>query len=138
VHIQRDALEGYAMPRIIVEVNMAKYKSIDMSSDEALRLLKKIAEITGKLTTDMQETMRYIRNFDEFYDYMRKKFKDYIAPPHKPDDYIKGNAVIDKVKLYKKDDERRVVIVFDRRICVETIVEALRELGYDVEIKKAF
>ena len=126
------------MPRIIVEVNMAKYKSIDMSSDEALRLLKKIAEITGKLTTDMQETMRYIRNFDEFYDYMRKKFKDYIAPPHKPDDYIKGNAVIDKVKLYKKDDERRVVIVFDRRICVETIVEALRELGYDVEIKKAF
>lgn len=130
--------EGESMSKVIVEVDMAKYKSVDMPAQDAIKLLEKIAEITGKMTPDMQETIRYIRNFDEFYEYMRKKFKDYIAPPHRPDDYIKGNAVIDKVKLYKRDKEKHVVIIFDRRVSVEAIVEALKGLGYDVEIKKAF
>lgn len=126
------------MQRVVVEVDMAKYKMVDLPGDEALKLLEKIGEIRGGLTPDMQEVIRYIRNFDEFYTYMRKKFKDYIAPPHKPEDYIRGAVVVDKIKLYKEDEEKRVVIVFDRRVDVDIIVDALRALGYKVEIKKVF
>ncbi|BEP17550.1 hypothetical protein PYJP_09020 [Pyrofollis japonicus] len=123
---------------IILEVDFAKYKSVKLPRDEAIELLEKISEMLGKTPNDIQETLRYLKNFDEFYEYMRKKFKDYLAPPHKADDYIKGEAIVDKVKLIKEDDKPYAVIIFDRRISVDLLVNALKALGYEVEVKKAF
>ncbi len=125
--------------KVTVEVDLAKYKYVDLPAEEALKLLEIISEEFGRRTQDVMEAIRYIRNFEEFYEYMRKKFKDYIAPPKKPDDFIKGVVVVDKLKLYKSEGgERRVVIVFDRRFDLEKLKEALKKLGYEeVEVKKA-
>ncbi len=124
--------------RVQLRIDLAKYKSVDLTVDDALRLLDKLVEKLGRSTTDIDETRRYLRNFNEFYEYMQKKFKDYIAPPHRPDDYIRGNVVIDKVKLYVRDGEKRVVLVFDRHVDQSLIEDALRSLGYDVEVIKEF
>jgi hypothetical protein len=126
------------LARAVVEVDLAKYKHVDLPAEDAIKLLEKISERIGGKTNDVSEAIRYIRNFDEFYEYMRKKFKDYIAPPRRPDDYIKGRVVVDKIKLYMDGEVKRVVIVFDRRVDTDLISSCLRELGYEVEIKKAF
>ncbi|WP_228546730.1 hypothetical protein [Hyperthermus butylicus] len=128
-----------ALAKVIVEVDMAKYKHVDLSAQTALQLLEKIEERLGYKTQDVEEAKRYIRNFKEFYEYMRKKFKDYLAPPRRPDDYIRGRVVVDKIKLYTSDNgEERVVIIFDRRIDVGLIEQVLRELGFEVEVERAF
>ena len=122
---------------ITVRLDLAKYRYVDLPADKALELLNAIAELIGKRTSDMQEAERYIRNFNEFYEFMKKKFKDYLAPPHKPDDYIRGDVVIDKVKLYMEGDERRVVLVFDRRVDLDLLKRALEKLGYsEVKVEK--
>ena len=128
------------MAKAVIEVDLAKYKYVDLPAEDAEKLLETISEILGRRTQDLNETLRYIRNFEEFYEYMRKKFKDFIAPPKRPDDFIKGTVLVDKVKLYKGEGgERRVVIVFDRRVDLEKIKEALAKIGYDeVEVKKSF
>ncbi len=126
------------MKRIAIEIDFAKYKLVKLPREDAERLLQALTEILGKKPNDIQETLRYIRNFDEFFDYMRKKFKDYLAPPHRADDYIRGEAIVDKVKLLKENNEKYVVIVFDRRIKEDVISRALEQLGYEVEIKKVF
>jgi len=126
------------MKRITIEIDFAKYKSVKLPKDEAERLLQSLTEILGKKPNDIQETLRYIRNFDEFFEYMRKKFKDYLAPPHRADDYIKGEAFVDKVKLLKENNEKYVMIVFDRRVKEDVIRKALEQLGYEVETKKVF
>ena len=125
------------MPEAVIRLDLAKYKYVDLDVDKALELLNALAEILGKRTSDMQEVERYIRNFNEFYEFMKKKFKDYLAPPHKPDDYIRGDVVIDKVKLYMEGDKKRIVIVFDRRIDIDTLRKALEKIGFDsVRVEK--
>ncbi len=126
------------MKRITIEIDFAKYKSVKLPKDEAEKLLQTLTEILGKKPNDIQETLRYIKNFDEFFEYMRKKFKDYLAPPHRADDYIRGEAVVDKVKLLKRNNEKYVMIIFDRRVKEDLIRKALEQLGYEVEIKKVF
>ena len=128
------------MAKAVIEIDLAKYKYVDLPAADAEKLLETIAEILERRTQDLNEALRYIRNFEEFYEYMRKKFKDFIAPPKRPEDFIKGTVIVDKVKLYKTEGgEKRVVIVFDRRVDIEKIKEALKKIGYDeVEVKKAF
>ncbi len=127
------------MPEVVVKVDMAKYKHVDLPADEAIKFLETVRDLSGKNPDDVREAIRYIRNFDEFYEYMRRKFKDYIAPPHKPSDYIKGLAFIDKVKLYRTGEgEKRVLLVFDRRVNTKLLEEALERLGYQVRVQRAF
>ncbi len=126
------------MAETVVKVDLAKYKFVDLPAEDAIRLLEAITEKLGRESSDIRETIRYIRNFEEFYEYMQKKFKDYIAPPHRPSDYIKGLVVVDKVKLYKREGERRVVIVFDRRVSLDVIKEALEDIGYSYRVVKEF
>ncbi|AEM39492.1 hypothetical protein Pyrfu_1635 [Pyrolobus fumarii 1A] len=127
------------MAKIVVEMDLAKYKYVDLPAEEAIKLLETIAEVLGRRTQDLSEAIRYVKNFEEFYEYMRKKFKDFIAPPRRPDDFIKGTVIVDKVRLYKTDTgEKRVVIVFDRRVDIEKLKEALKKIGYEeIEVKKS-
>ncbi len=122
---------------ITIRLDLAKYRYVDLPAEKALELLNAVAELLGKRTSDMQEVERYIRNFNEFYEFMKKKFKDYLAPPHKPDDYIRGDVVIDKVRLYIEGDNKRVTLVFDRRVDIELIKRALEKIGYsEVKVEK--
>ena len=126
------------MSKITVSIDLAKYKYVDLSLEESRDFLRYLEEKVGKMR-DVDEAIRYIDNFDEFYNYMKKKFKEFIAIPHTPDDYIKSRVFIDKIRLYVKDSEKRVVFVLDRRVSKELIKEILNKLGYrDVVFEKLF
>ncbi len=124
------------MKRVVLEINMGKYKSVELPVDEAEKLLGEITELLGIEPNDVNETYRILRNFDAFYETMKKKFKDYLVPSKSMNDMILGRVVIDKVKLIKEGDKKKVVLVFDRRVPTETIIEALKNLGYEVEVRK--
>jgi len=121
--------------KVVVEVDLGKYKSVELDLDEAEELLAIVTEKLGFESNDVNETYRILRNFDAFYETMKKKFKDYLVPSKSMNDMILGRVVVDKVKLVKEGDKRRVVLVFDRRVPVEVIVDALRSMGYEPEVR---
>ncbi len=121
--------------KVVVEVDLGKYKSVELPLDEAEKLLAAVTDRLGFESNDVNETYRILRNFEAFYETMKKKFKDYLVPSKSMNDMILGRVVIDKVKLVKEGDEKKVVLVFDRRVPVDVIVEALGELGYEAEVK---
>lgn len=118
------------MKKITVKIDLGKYKYVDLELSEAQKLLNEIANRRGE-TRDLLEALRYLKNFDEFYMYMKKKFKDFITPPKEPKDLVSGRVVVDKLKLYTRDDVKRVVIVFDRRVDIEFLQQLLKTIGYD-------
>lgn len=122
--------------KITILVDMGKYRHVTLPVDEARELLNIIVDKLGKRTSDVDEAQRYIANFDVFYEMMKKKFKDSLAPPKSVDDMIRGNIIVDRVVLLKEGDKKLVTIVFDRRVPLDKMEEALKDLGYDVEIKK--
>jgi len=123
------------MKKVKILVDGGKYKWVELPKEEALELLEKIEGRLGKSPRDLQETMRYLRHFDEFYRDMKKRFKDFIAPPHSLDDMIRGIVVVDKISLKKEDGKDIATIVFDRRISVDLLKEILNEMGYEVEVE---
>lgn len=124
------------MPLKTVEVDLGKYRSVELDLEEAERLLSIITEKLGFESNDVNEAYRILRNFEAFYETMKKKFKDYLVPSKSMNDMILGRVVVDKLKLIKEGDKKKVVIVFDRRVPLDVIVEALKELGYEVEVKE--
>ncbi len=101
------------------------YPCIDLDLDDAEKILKILTDRLGYVTSDVQDTLRIIENFDESYRYAVKKFKEYLVPVKSESDLIKGRVVIDRVKLTRVGNKRRILIVFDRRIKKELLEEAL-------------
>ena len=122
--------------RVLLEVDMGKYKSVELPVEDAEKLLGIVTRRLGVESNDVHETYRILRNFEAFYEVMVKKFKDYLVPAKSMNDMIRGAVVVDKVKLIKEGGSRRAQIVFDRRVPEEVIIESLRELGYEVEVKR--
>ncbi len=120
---------------IEIAVDIGKYKWVRLPREDALKLLEILETKLGASPRDLQEAMRYIRHFDEFYREMKKRFKDFIAPPQSLNDMIKGTVVVDKLSLEKEGDKEYVTIVFDRRVPTEMLREALKEMGYEVREK---
>jgi len=120
----------------VLEVDMGRYKSVELSLEEAERVLSEVSKQLGYESQDLEEAYRVLRNFDSFYEMARKKYKDYIVPSKSLNDMIRGTVIVDKLRLIKEGDVRKVVITFDRRIKEDTIIEVLRRLGYEVEVKK--
>ena len=124
--------------QIIVKIDLARYKYVDLDIDRAKMFLEKMREKFGSIR-DIDESFRYIENFDEFFNLMKKKFKEFLALPHTPDDYIKSKVVIDKIRLYKSDSGKRVVFVLDRRVDRKLIEDLLKSIGYEkVVFEKLF
>ncbi len=123
------------MAKIVVEVDFGKYKNVRLPVDEAEKLIGIVTKKLGFESNDVNETYRILRNFDAFYETQKKKFKDYLVPSKSMNDMILGKVIIDKVKLIREDRDY-VVLSFDRRVPLEVIVDALRELGYEVEVKE--
>jgi hypothetical protein len=119
--------------KVRVEIDLGRYISVELPADEAERLIRTVASKVGYESQDANEALRYIRNFDVFYEMAKKKFKDYLVPPKSMNDMIRGTVLIDRLKLIR-DSGKRVVVTFDRRVPLEVITEALRELGYEPEV----
>lgn len=122
--------------KIVVEVDSGKYKNVELPLEEAERLLAIVTKKLGFESGDVNEAYRIMRNFDAFYETQKKKFKDYLVPSKSMNDMILGKVIVDKVKLVKEGNKRIVMISFDRRVPLDVIVEALNEMGYDVEVKE--
>lgn len=120
--------------KIRVEVDLGRYINVRLEAQEAERLIRELTRMLGYESQDASEALRYIRNFDVFYDAMKKRFKDHLAPPKSINDMILGTVVVDSVKLEKEGDRRFVTIVFDRRVPLEKVREALERIGYEVEV----
>ena len=107
------------------------YLYMESSVEAALGLLRHLRDRRGA-REDIDDTIRILENFDAFYEYMRRKHKEYIAPRKSEADMLSGRVTIDKVKL-SVDGERRATIVFDKRVSYKELAEALEELGFEIE-----
>ncbi len=101
------------------------YPCIDLDLEDAKKILSIIADRLGYITSDISDTLRIIENFDESYRYAVKKFKEFLVPSKNESDLIKGRVTVDRIKLSKVGKEKRVLIVFDRRVKKELLEEAL-------------
>jgi hypothetical protein len=122
--------------RKVVEVDMGRYKSVELTVEEAEKLLSHLSKQLGYEPQDLEETYRVLRNFEAFYDMARRKYKDYIVPSKSLNDMIRGTVLVDRLKLIKEGDQRKIIITFDRRVKEKVVVEALEKLGYEVEVKR--
>ncbi len=109
------------------------YLYLECNVDVAIKLLEYVKDKLKRDTEDVNDALRIIKNFDVFYEMARKKFKDYIAPKKRESDLIRGLVFIDKIRLEKSDDVRKVVLVFDKRVDSETLRRILSELGVKFE-----
>ncbi len=107
------------------------YVYLDLGLEEALRVLGYLRDRRGG-SEDVEDSIRILENFDYFYAYARKKLKEYIAPKKSEADMLSGRVTVDKMKL-EVDGEKRVTIVFDKRVGIEEVVEALRSVGLEFE-----
>ncbi len=119
--------------KVKVEIDLGKYISVELPAEEAERLIRRLAERLGYESQDASEALRYIRNFDAFYEIAKKKFKDYLVPPKSMNDMIRGTVLVDRLKLVK-DGGKRVVVTFDRRVPLDEVLAALKDLGYEAEV----
>ncbi|MFP3162058.1 MAG: hypothetical protein RXQ69_02045 [Acidilobus sp.] len=124
------------MPLVTLEVDMGKYKSVTVPLEVAEKLIIEVSKRLNVESKDVMEALRIVRNFDEFYEFQEKKFKDYLVPDKDISDMIRGAVVVDSLKLIKRGDVKEVLVTFDRRVSEEVIAEALKDLGYEVNIRR--
>ena len=110
------------------------YIRLETDAEDAVKILNYLKNAGGRDTEDVNDALRIIKNFDVFYEMMKKKFKDYIAPRKSEVDLIRGRVVIDKIRL-SKNDVKKVTIVFDKRVSEELITKALEDLGIKYELE---
>ncbi len=110
------------------------YIRLETNAEDAVKVLNYLKNAGGRDTEDVNDALRIIKNFDVFYEMMKKKFKDYIAPRKSEVDLIRGRVVIDKIRL-SKNDVKKVTIVFDKRVSEELITKALEDLGIKYELE---
>ncbi len=110
------------------------YIRLETCAEEAIKILNYLKSSGGRDTEDVNDALRIIKNFDVFYEMMKKKFKDYIAPRKSEVDLIRGRVTVDKIKL-SKNGTKRVIIILDKRVSEELITKALEHLGIKYELE---
>ncbi len=118
------------MNTVKILIDLAKSPRITITNENAIELLECIIEKHG-MTRDLEEALRIVNNFDEYYRILRKKFEDYISPPKNQRDVIEGRVIVHKLKLFTENNEKKIEIVFDRRVNLELLKTCLEEIGYE-------
>ncbi|MCI4435978.1 MAG: hypothetical protein JHC33_04105 [Ignisphaera sp.] len=109
------------------------YVAVEIEAEKSIELIKGLQKLLGKGGEDVDDAIRMIKHFNEFYSLMQRKFKDFLTPRKSISDLIKENVLVDKIKLSIKDGKKIVVIVFDKSITLPILETALAQLGYTVE-----
>lgn len=120
------------MVRVSIGTIVGQYVAVEIKVEYAIDMLNALRKALNKGGDDFFDTVRMIQHFDVFYSIMHKKFKEYLTPRKDVSDLIKGNVLVDRIKLVKKDGEKYVVIVFDKSISKEDVMKILNGLGYEV------
>ncbi len=122
------------MPRVMLVKTFTGYLYVEGECNDLIEILKYLRDKYGRRTADVDDAIRILSNFSIFYDMMRRKFKDFIAPRKDEADLIKGLVTVDKVKLIKEGGKDLGVIVFDKRVELKLLLNAMKELGIEVNI----
>lgn len=122
------------MPQVRLVKTFTGYLYVEGECSDLIKILKHLRDRYGRRTADVDDAIRILSNFSVFYDMMRRKFKDFIAPRKDEADLIKGLVTVDKVKLIKEGGKDLGVIVFDKRIESKLLLNAMKELGIEVNI----
>ncbi len=109
------------------------YVAVEIEAEKSIELIRGLQKLLGKGGEDVDDAIRMIEHFNEFYSLMQRKFKDFLTPRKSISDLIKENVLVDKIKLSIKDGKKIVVIVFDKSITLPILETALTQLGYTVE-----
>ncbi len=120
--------------KLDLKVLLGNYKYVELHLADALKLLGMLEEKFPNKIKDISEVRRIIENFDVFYDIAKRKFKDYILIPHEPSDMLLGRVLFDKVKLIRTSNAKKIGLFFDKNIKLKDIVEALKSLGFEVNV----
>ena len=59
---------------------IGNYFGIEANAETALKIIEKARDELGYDTEDVEDTLRMLKNFDVFYEMMRKKFKHFLSP----------------------------------------------------------
>lgn len=111
-----------------VLVDLAKSVHVFLPAGKASEFLEKLGELRG-YTLDIRESIRIINSFDEYYRYAKRRMMDYIFIPKDPRDSIEGRVAMQKLRLYYEGDEKMVELILDRRVSLELVERALRDIG---------
>ncbi len=120
--------------KIIIRDIIGHYITLEVPPEDAVKILKTLKHRLGKGREDVDDAIRMIEHFDIFYDVMRKKFKEYLTPRKNVSDVIRGEVLVDRIKLLRKGETKSVVIVFDRNVNKESLLNILKDMGYEIEI----
>ncbi|MEM4481196.1 MAG: hypothetical protein QXK88_04445 [Desulfurococcaceae archaeon] len=115
--------------KISVSVDLANCMHVKLTRELALRFLESIIEIHGE-TRDLEEAVRLIAGFDEYYKSSQRKFEGYLAVPKDTSDAIRGRVIVHKIKLLLENREKYVELVLDRRVSRELVARSLSQLGF--------
>jgi len=100
------------------------YVVIEGTVAEVCAVLEKIAGELG-LTDDLEDTLRILKNFDTYYNTLRKKFKDCITPHKNERDLLLGRVIVDKIKLKVESGQKIASVIFDKRVNQDLILGLL-------------
>uniref|UniRef100_A0A7J2U0D9 Uncharacterized protein n=1 Tax=Ignisphaera aggregans TaxID=334771 RepID=A0A7J2U0D9_9CREN len=118
--------------RVKLFTMLGDYVAIEVEAGTSIELLRKMQKALGKGGEDVEDSIRMVLHFDTFYSLIQRKFKDFLTPKKNISELLRGNVLVDKIKLIKKDDKKVVVIVFDKSLNRDLVEKALIELGYEV------
>lgn len=120
------------MVKVSIGTVVGQYVAVEVRAEHAVDILTALRKALNKGGDDVNDAIRMIQHFDIFYNIMHRKFKEYLTPRKDVGDLIKGNVLIDRIKLVKKNSEKYVVIVFDKSVSKENLINILNNLGYEI------
>lgn len=119
--------------RVKVFKTIGDYVALEALAEDAINVINMLKNNLKRGGEDIEDAIRIIHHFDTFYDFMRKKFKEYLTPRKGLDDILKKRVIIDRLKLIKRGDSRFVEIIFDKSISMDEILTILLNNGIEVE-----
>jgi len=123
------------LKKAIISKAIGNYITVEINAADVPNFLEELRKFLKRGGEDINDTIRMIKNFDIFYDFMIRKFKEYLVPKKDLSDLIRGNVIIDKIKLIRDGNKKKVLIMFDRSIKESEIIEVLNQLGFEIQKK---
>ena len=117
------------------KVRLSKYLGytyVTGDVEDILALMKAMRDSLGRDTEDVNDTIRILEHFEEFYETMKRRSKDYIAPKKSEADLVRGIAVVEKIRLVKEQGTNRAIVIFDKRVDDDLLRRAASEAGVEL------
>lgn len=120
--------------KVKLHKTIGEYIVLETFIDDAIKILNILSQNLGREGEDVRDTIRMIKHFDDFYNLMKKKFKEYLTPRKDMSDILRKRVLIDKLKLIKRDNTKVVELILDRSITMDQVLAILINNNIEVEL----